>query len=170
MIKELAKSFATLENFSDNVIAEIKFFRGKFKSGLKVLEENREFKLISSASADEKILVKLVAPRKKIRSAVGVRIQAEKKTQMIFTSDEVFDFVEEVRDKNKIYRLNPPIVPPLLVLETLLKIEQFSSCENLKLRFKHFITAGEPLTFYVADEKNFELQSAGSVKVLISVK
>ena len=170
MVKDLAKNFATLDKFCDDVIAEIKFFRGDFKSGLKILEDTREFKLILSASADEKILVKLVTPRRKIKSALGVRIQAENKTHFLFTADDVFDFVEDVGDKNKIYRLSPPIVPPLLILDTLLNFNNFSSCESIKLRFKHFITAGEPLTFKTVTENNFELVSAGAVKVLISTK
>ena len=170
MIKDLAKKISAPERFFDEVISEIKFIRGEFRAGLKILKNTAEFKIILAATETEKIFVKMIAPRKKICSAFGTRIQSEKKTQLVFTALEVFDFGEEVGDKNKIYKLSPPIVPPLLILETLLKIEKFSSCEILKLRFKHFITAGEPLTLQSISEKNFELQSAGERKVLISTE
>ena len=168
MIKDLAKKFATLEKFTDDVVAEIKFFRGEFEPELKILKDTREFKLILITSETEKILIKLVTPRKKIRPAKGVRVQAEGKTQFFFSATDVSDFVEEIGEQNKIYKFSPPIVPPLLILETLLKFENFSSCENLKLSFRHFITAYEPLTFKNISEKNFEIQSADVVKVLIS--
>ena len=130
------------------------------------MKSNCEFKLIQVSSAQGKILIKLITPRRKIRPAIGVRIQSEKKVWRIFTASEVFEFVEEVGDKNKIYRFNPPIVPGLLILETLLQFAEFFSCEFLRLRFKHFITAGEPLTLSFKDENNFEICSAGSTKIL----
>ena len=126
MIKELATSFATLEKFLGDVIAEIKFFRGDFEPELKILKNLREFKLILIASTTEKILVKLVEPRRKIKPARGVRITAENKTQFFFSATDVSEFINSIGDKNKIYSLSPPIVPPLLILETLLKIETFS--------------------------------------------
>jgi len=169
MIKDLAKKFATLEKFAGDVVAEIKFFRGEFEPELKILKDTREFKLILITSETEKILIKLVTPRKKIRPAKGVRVQAESKTQFFFSATEVSNFVEEVGEQNKIYKFSPPIVPPLLILETLLNIENFSSCENLKLRFRHFITVYEPLTLKNISEKIFEIQSADAVKILISI-
>lgn len=170
MIEDLAKKFATLEKFKDDIVAEIKFFRGKFEPELKILKDTHEFKLILVASETEKILVKLVTPRKKIRPAKGVRVQAENKMQFFFSATDVSNFIKSVGEQNKIYKFSPPIVPPLLVLETLLKIEKFSSCESLKLRFKHFITAGEPLTLKNISEKSLEVQSAGVVKILISIE
>ena len=169
MIKDLARRFATLERFADSVVAEIRFFRGDFERGLKILKDTREFKLVLVASETEKILVKLVEPRKKIRPAKGVRVQAESKTQFFFTEKDISDFINSVGEQNKIYKFSPPIVPPLLILETLLKIETFSSSESLKLRFRHFITAGEPLTLTNIFEKSFEVQSGGVVKILISI-
>ena len=169
MIKDLARKFATLEKFFGDVVAEIKFVRGEFKPELKILKELRDFKLILIATETEKILLKLVTPRKKIKPAKGVRITAENKMQFFFSAADVSDFVKAVGEKNKIYKFTPPIVPPLLILQTLLKLPKFSSCESLKLRFKHFITAGEPLTLKNISEQNFEIESVGEVKILISI-
>ncbi|MBR3746827.1 MAG: hypothetical protein IKN27_07700 [Selenomonadaceae bacterium] len=51
----------------------------------------------------------------------------------------------------------------MLILETLLADDKFFSVNGLKLKFKNFITAGEPLS--LVGEKFFELTSAGVKKV-----
>ena len=167
MVRELAEKLATLEEFSEDVIAEIKFFRGNFEDEVKILKAARAMATVQATSAQGKVLVKLMKPREKICVAVGqCEFEAGK---FAFTANEVLNFVEEVGDKNEIHRLTPPIVPGFLVLETLLKSEKFSSCENLTLRFKQFTAAGEQLVLQSKGDKIFELRSRDAVKVLISV-
>ena len=105
----------------------------------------------------------MIRPRREVTAALGCRIQSAEKTWRVFTASDILDFVESVGDKNEIHRFNPPIVPALLILETLLSDENFSSCAGLKLKFKNFVTAGEPLS--LVGDKNFELMSAGVKKV-----
>lgn len=167
MVRELAEKLATLEEFSEDVIAEIKFFRGNFEDEVKILKAARAMATVQATSAQGKVLVKLMKPREKICVAVG-RCEFEA-GKFAFTANEVLNFVEEVGDKNEIHRLTPPIVPGFLVLETLLKSEKFSSCENLTLRFKQFTAAGEQLALQSKGDKVFELRSKDAVKILISV-
>lgn len=170
MIRELSKKLSTLEKFLGDVIAAAEFRRGTFEPSLKILKCNRELKVVQLASPTEKILVKLVTPRKKIRAALGVRVQSEKKIWRIFTAEEVYNFVEEVGDKNFFHRFSPPIVPGLLILETVLNCPEFSSSNVVQVRFKSFVTAGESLTLNKKDEKIFEIQSAGRLKAVISAE
>ena len=117
--------------------------------------------LIRVRSAEAELLIKMIRPRREIRSALGSRIQSSEKIWRIFTASEIFEFVQETGDGNKIYRLNPPIVPALLILETLCSE---LTANFIKLKFKNFITAGEPLTLRV-DGNNFEIKSAGVKKI-----
>lgn len=166
MIRELARKISALNEILDDVIAEMEFTRGKFIESVEILKSHRAMKLICAATADVTISVKFITPQKKIRAAIGTRIQSDKKTWRTFTASEVENFVDEVDDANEIYRLNPPIVPGFLILESILSHEKFSATNSLKLKFKHFITAGEPLTLQLGDEKS-EILSAGEVKVVI---
>lgn len=166
MIRELARKISALPEIFGDVIAEMEFTRGKFKNGVEILKSHRAMKLISASTSSIKISVKFITPQKKIRAAIGTRIQSDKKTWRTFTTSEVENFVDEVDDINEIYRINPPIVPGFLILESILSHEKFFSANSLKLKFKHFITAGEPLTLQIGDEKT-EILSAGEVKVVI---
>ena len=166
MIRELAKKFSAMKELVGDVIAEIKFQRGNFSEGVEILKSHRSMKLICAATSNEKLLVKFITPNREIKAAIGMRIQSEKKTWRTFTAAEVINFVDEVGDSNKIHRFNPPIVPGFLILEEILRQENFSSCNVLNLKFKHFITAGEPLTLNCAENKS-EILSAGEVKVII---
>ena len=166
MVRELARKISALTEIVRDVIAEIEFTRGKFKVGVEILKSHRAMKLICAATSNVKISVKFITPQKKIRAAIGMRIQSDKKTWRTFTASEVENFVDEVDDANEIYRLNPPIVPGFLILESILSHEKFSTADSLKLKFKHFITAGEPLTLQIGDDKS-EILSAGEVKVVI---
>ena len=107
-------------------------------------------------------MLKLIRPRREVKAALGCRIQAAEKTWRVFTATEIFEFVEAVGDKSAIHRLNPPIVPALLILETLLS-DRFAQVDGLKLKFRNFVTAGEALS--LVGGKKFELTSAGVRKV-----
>lgn len=119
--------------------------------------------LLRASSSNAEILLKMIRPRRKITAAVGCRIQSAEKTWRVFTASEILEFVNEIGDKNEIHRLNPPIVPAFLILEAILAEKKFSSCDGLHLKFKNFVTAGEPLS--LVGEKSFELTSAGIRKV-----
>ena len=166
MIRELARKFSALKEISGDVTAEMEFTRGKFTEGVEILKSHRNMKLICASKSNVKISVKFITPQKKIRAAIGTRIQSDKKTWRTFTASEVENFIDEVDDTNEIYKLNPPIVPGFLILESILNHEKFSAANTLKLKFKHFITAGEPLTLQLDDKKSVIL-SAGEVKVVI---
>lgn len=166
MIRNLFKKLSVMKELVGDVIAEIKFSRGNFSEGVEVLKSYRSMKLICAANSNEKLLVKFITPSREIKAAIGTRIQSDKKTWRIFTSAEVTNFVNEVGDSNEIHRFNPPIVPGFLIFEEILNHENFSSCNVLNLKFKHFITAGEPLTLIFAEDKS-EILSAGEVKVVI---
>ena len=169
MIKDLAKSFSAFGQFVDNVIIELDFRRGEFESSAEILKVHSSMVLLRARSATAEILLKMIRPRHEVKAVLGSRIQASEKNWRVFTATEIFEFVEDVGDKNKIHRINPPIVPALLILETLLADEKFSTATRVKLKFKNFITAGEPLSL-VGHEKFFELTSAGVRKVLVVVE
>ena len=162
MIKELARKLATFKEFVDFVIIETTLRRGTFESGAEVLKNHLAMVLIRVSSSDAELLIKLIRPRSEIKAARGSRIQSSEKIWRVFTASEILNFTESVGDKNKIHRLNPPIVPGLLILETI--CAEFEA-NFIKLKFKHFVTAGEPLSLNIV-EKNFELSSAGVRKVL----
>jgi len=164
MIKNLAKKLAAFEEFSADVIAEVKFFRGSFAEGAEILKFARGLKIIEVAG-EGKILVKLMTPRGKI-SAVE-KVSAEKNCWLTFTAEEVKNFVEEVDDKNKIHQTKNPVVPGLLILEKILEVEPFSEEKFLRLRFKNFVVAGEKLNLRRADEKVFEILSGDEVKIFV---
>ena len=163
MIRQLAKNFSAFGQFVDGVIIELTFRRGTFSDGASIVKAHSSMAILRSSSTDAEILIKLIRPRREIKAAVGCRIQSAEKTWRVFTSTEIFAFVEAVGDKNKIHRLNPPIVPALLILETLLS-EEFAHVDGLKLKFRNFVTADEPLSLF-GDGKFFELVGAGERKV-----
>ena len=163
MIRQLAKNFSAFGQFVDGVIIELTFRRGTFSDGASIVKAHSSMAILRSSSTDAEILIKLIRPRREIKAAVGCRIQSAEKTWRVFTSTEIFAFVEAVGDKNKIHRLNPPIVPALLILETLLS-EEFAHVDGLKLKFRNFVTADEPLSLF-DDGKFFELVGAGERKV-----
>ncbi len=163
MIRDLARKFSAFDNLVDNVIIELKFQRGNFTVGAEIVKAHSAMTLLRASSTDAEILLKMIRPRRQVTAAVGCRIQSAGKIWRVFTASEIFEFVEEIGDKNEIHRLNPPIVPALLILETLLADEKFSSVNALKLKFKNFVTAGEPLS--LVGDKFFELTSAGVKKV-----
>lgn len=168
MIRDLARKLAAFGEFVDCVIIELIFRRGIFEAGAQVVKAHSSMALLRINSGDVELLIKLINPRHEIRAALGCRIQSSEKIWRVFTASEVFDFASTVGDGNKIYRLNPPIVPALLILETLLDCPQFSTCKSLKLKFKNFITVGEPLILRGGGNR-FEIDSAGARKVLIIV-
>ena len=163
MIRELARQFATFDKFVDGVIIELTFRRGTFEAGTQILREHSSMALLRSSSAEAEILIKLIRPRREVKAAVGCRIQSSEKTWRVFTSTEIFAFVEAVGDKNPIHRMKPPIVPALLILEALLS-DQFAHIDGLKLKFRNFVTADEPLSLF-GNGKFFELVGAGERKV-----
>ena len=163
MIRDLARQISTFDRFVDGVIIELTFRRGNFSDGAQVLKAHSSMVLLRSSSAEAEILIKLIRPRRKVTAAVGCRIQSAEKTWRVFTSTEIFAFVESVGDKNPIPRMNPPIVPAFLILETLLS-DEFAHVDGLKLKFRNFVTADEPLSLF-GDGKFFELVGAGERKV-----
>ncbi len=163
MIRQLAKNFSAFGQFVDGVIIELTFRRGTFSDGASIVKAHSSMAILRSSSTNAEILIKMIRPRREIKAAVGCRIQSAEKTWRVFTSTEIFAFVEAVGDKNKIHRLNPPIVPALLILETLLS-EEFAHVDGLKLKFRNFVTADEPLSLF-GDGKFFELVGAGERKV-----
>ena len=168
MIRELAEKLTAFDEFVGMVLAELEFRRGAFTACAQVVKVHSSMVLLRACSSEAELSVKLIRPRAEVRAAVGCRIQSSEKIWRVFTASEVFDFITAVGDQNKIHRLNPPIVPGLLLLEVLLSCAEFSSCRTIKLKFKNFITAGEPLTLHGTGDR-YELKSAGVRKVLITV-
>lgn len=168
MIKDLAKKFSAFEQFVDNVIIELEFHRGAFEASAEILKIHSSMVLLRARSSEAEILLKLIRPRHEIKAVRSCRIQSAEKNWRVFTATEIFEFTEAVGDKNQIHRINPPIVPALLILETLLTDTGFSAVNGLKLKFKNFVTAGEPLSL-VGNGKSFELTSAGVRKILVTV-
>lgn len=169
MIRDLARKLTAFEEFVGGVTVELEFRRGTFEAGAQILKKHSAMALLRASSEDAQLLIKMIRPRREIRAALGCRIQAAEKIWRVFTASEILEFVSAVGDKNKIHRLNPPIVPGLLILETLLAWEEFSSSRVIKLRFKNFITAGEPLSIS-GDGRDFEIYSAGVRKVSITIE
>ena len=161
MIRELAKKLAAFTELVGCVIIELKFQRGKFESGAEILKIHSTMALVRVRSSEAELLLKLIRPRKEIQSALGNRIQSTEKVWRIFTASEIFSFADDAHDENKIFRFNPPIVPALLILETL--CTEFAA-NFIKLKFKNFITAGEPLSLSVVGNR-FEIKSAGVKKI-----
>lgn len=168
MIRDLARKLAAFGEFVDCVMVELRFRRGAFESGAQVVKTHSFMALLRATSNDAELLVKLINPRREIQAALGTRIQSSEKIWRVFTVSEVADFATAVGDRNRIHRLNPPIVPGLLILETLLTCAQFSASDSIKLKFKNFITAGEPLILRGGGGR-FEIDSAGEKKILIAV-
>ena len=162
MIRELAKKLSTVVEFVDFVIIELQFRRGTFEAGVHVLRACSSMVLLNVSSSEAELIVKMIRPRREIRAALGCRIQSAEKIWRVFTASEVLTFAEAVDDKNPIHQLKPPIVPALLILEI---ICAEVSTDFIKLRFKNFITAGEPLSLQVNDNR-LEVSSAGVRKVL----
>lgn len=163
MIRELAKKLAAFEEFVDWVIIEVTFRRGNFVAGAEVVKAHSSMALLRASTSNAELLVKLIRPRQEIKAALGSRIQSSKTIWRVFTASEVLEFVTSVGDRNRIHQLNPPIVPALLILEAI--CAEFPSSQSLKLKFKNFITAGEPLTLCDVGER-FEIISAGVRKVI----
>ena len=161
MIRELAKKLAAFAELVGCVIIELKFRRGSFESSAEILKNHSAMVLVRVRSSEAELLLKLIRPRKEIQSALGNRIQSTEKVWRIFTASEIFSFADDARDENKIFRFNPPIVPALLILETL--CTEFAA-NFIKLKFKNFITAGEPLSLSVVGNR-FEIKSAGVKKI-----
>ena len=162
MIRDLARQIATFGRFCDGVTSELTFRRGAFETSAQILSAHSAMTLLQASSPEAQILLKLIRPQHEIKAAVGCRIQAAEKMWRVFTATEIFEFVEAVGDTNAIHRLNPPIVPALLILETLLS-DRFAQVDGLKLKFRNFVTADEPLS--LVGGKKFELVSAGVRKV-----
>ena len=169
MIRDLARKLAAFTEFVDCVLAEAEFRRGTFTSGAQVVKIHSAMAVVRATTSEAELTVKLIRPRSTITAAVGSRIQSSEKIWRVFTASEVFEFAEAVGDGNKIHKLNPPIVPGLLLLETLLTCADFAACQSIKLKFKNFITAGEPLTLQGFGGR-FEIYSAGVRKVSISAQ
>ena len=162
MIRELAKKLSTFVEFVDFVIIELQFRRGIFEAGAQVLKRHSSMALLQVSSPEAELIVKMIRPRKEIAAAHGCRIQSSEKIWRVFTASEVLTFAEAVDDKNPIHQLKPPIVPALLILET---ICAEVTTDFIKLRFKNFITAGEPLSLQVNGNR-LEILSAGVRKVV----
>lgn len=163
MIKELARKLTTFKGFDDWTVTELTFRRGNFVTGATVVKAHSSMALLRVNTSNAELLVKLIRPHQEIKSALGSRIQSSKTIWRVFTESEVLEFVTSVGDRNRIHQLNPPIVPALLILETI--CAEFPSSQLLKLKFKNFITAGEPLTLRGGGER-FEIISAGVRKVI----
>ena len=169
MIRDLARKLAAFDEFVDCVIIELRYRRGSFEAGAEIVKSHSSMALLRATSNDAELLVKLINPRHKIRAALGCRIQSSEKIWRVFTASEILDFAESVGDRNEIHQINPPIVPGLLILETLLTCAQFSASDSIKLKFKNFITADEPLVLRGGGSR-FEIDSAGVKKVLITLE
>ena len=163
MIRELARKLATFNQFVDFVIIEMTFRSGQFEADAEILKNYSSMALLRVSSPESEVLVKMIRPRQEIKLALGSRIQSSEKIWRIFTTSEILEFVEAIGDRNKIYQLKPPIVPAFLILETL--CAEFPS-NFIKLQFKNFITAGEPLSLQGFGNK-LEISSAGVRKILI---
>ena len=161
MIRDLAKKLAAFEEFKGFVIIEITFRHGSFDSAAQILKSNLNMALLQANSAHTQVLVKMIRPRTEIKAALDSQIQSAEKIWRIFTTAEIFDFAEVVGDKNPIHQTKPPIVPAFLILESI--CAEFNA-DFIKLKFKNFITAGEPLTLQRSDNK-FEIICAGVEKV-----
>ena len=161
MIREFARKLAAFTEFVDYIAVETEFRRGKFDSSAEILKKHSVMALVRVCSSEAELLVKLIRPRREITATIGSRIQSTGKIWRVFTKSEILEFVTAVDDKNKIYQLNPPIVPNLLILETL--FEEFAM-NFIKVKFKTFITAGEPLFLNVYENK-FEIKSASVRKI-----
>ena len=118
--------------------------------------------LLRASSAEAELVVKMIRPRKEITAALGSRIQSSERIWRVFKASEVSDFAKAVGDNNPIHQLNPPIVPAFLILET---ICAEVTADFIRLKFKNFITAGEPLSLHV-DGNRLEIRGAGVRKVL----
>ena len=162
MIRELAKKLSAFAEVADFVIIELQFKRGTFEAGAQVVKEHSSMVLLRASSAEAELVVKMIRPRKEITAAVGSRIQSSERIWRVFTASEVLDFVAAVGDNNSIHQLNPPIVPAFLILET---ICAEVPNQSIKLKFKNFITAGEPLSLHI-DGNRLEITGAGVRKVL----
>ena len=161
MIRELAKKLAAFNQFVDCVIVEAEFRRGHFKEDAEILKVHSSMILLRANSSSAELLVKMIRPRREIKPAFGSRIESVENVWRIFTASEIFDFVEAVGDQNKIHQFNPPIVPALLILDTLCK--EFSP-NFIKVKFKNFITAGESLSLNLHGNK-FEISTATVKKI-----
>ena len=160
MIRELAKSLTAFTDFKAFVIIETTFRRGNFQSGAQIVKAHSAMAIIRTSTEEAELEVKMIRPRREIQAAYGCRVHSEK-IWRVFTETEVSNFTASVGDANPVHKLNPPIVPGLLILETLCEIFKPAS---VKLRFKNFITAGEPLSLHV-DGGCLEISSAGVRKV-----
>ncbi len=162
MIRDLAKKLATFSEYKSFVIIEATFQRGTFEAGVEILKNHATMALLRARSSEAELLIKMIRPRREIKPALGSRVQSSEKIWRIFTAQEIFSFVEEIGDRNQIHQLKPPIVPTLLVLETICAAVQKNF---VKLKFKNFVTAGEPLSLHVV-ENRLEIKSAGVRKIL----
>ena len=161
MIRDLARKLATFSEYKSFVIIEATFRRGTFEAGVEILKNHASMALLRARSLEAELLVKMIRPRREIKPALGLRVLSSEKIWRIFTAQEISSFVEEIGDRNQIHQLNPPIVPALLILETICAAVQKNF---VKLKFKNFVTAGEPLTLRVV-ENRFEIKSAGVKKI-----
>ena len=162
MIRQLARQLTAFDDFADFVIIEITLRRGNFNSTAEIVKNHASMAVLRATSNDAELLVKMIRPRTDIKPAIGCRIQSRENIWRTFTASEIGDFAASVGDKNPIHQLNLPIVPACLILEAI--CAAFPD-QSVKLKFKNFVTAGEPLNLHRHGNK-FELTCAGVRKVL----
>ena len=161
---ELAKKLSSFDELRDEVIAETKFERGNFFPDAKILKRSHGLTLVRVSTCNEELTAKIFKPKENSAPAKKILSQPGGELWKNFSAPEVFNFVEEVGDKNKIHRTENPIVPGLLILKNFLDDEKFSGCKSVTMKFKSFVTAGENL-FLTIDGNNFEISTADEVKI-----
>lgn len=161
---ELAKKLSSFESLRDEIIAEIEFKRGNFFPDAKILKRSHGLTFVRVSTDGEELTAKIFKPKENPTLTKKILSQPSGELWKNFSAPEVFDFVREVGDKNKIHRTENPIVPGLLILKNFLSDEKFSGCEHVTMKFKNFVTAGENL-FLTIDGNNFEISTTDEVKI-----
>lgn len=158
MVRELSRKLSTLKEFADAIIAELRFRRGTFSPGIEILKSTRRINVIRVTSTRAELIVKLLTPRSPM--TIPIIEIGSGDSWKVFTAEEISAFVKDVGDSNTIH---PPIVPGLLILETLLATKTFSTCAEISLKFKNFVVAEESLTL-----NENQIRSANELKIIVS--
>ena len=63
----------------------------------------------------------------------------------IFSTEEISEFIKQTGDTNPLHQGARPVVPGLLILESLLTEEGFLGCSIVRVKFRQAAFAGDPL-------------------------
>lgn len=172
MFRDLARTTAALKGkrYEGAVIAAARWRRGRFECqiGMPEIQKGRHgLCVLRAADESGELMLTLLLGRPAPQAEAGQPprvLQAVARGQGIrpsacslrFSEKDVQAFVRDVNDTNPLHEGRCPLVPGLLILETLLKQPELRGCMELSLKFTTPSFAGETIHLEISarEEQN----------------